>query len=159
MLVVLPVRGKRQQQAKVQQETLIKGRVLAWSESLVIGSGLGPSSRVFVFGIESATDSGKQLEPVKILYAFFKDRGPLPDSFYDYSKRYELKVVRDPKCDENVNSLSREKAVDESGKELQPTDSLRFLDGSPRGILKPDRILPCYVLRPGGYGIVAPKKE
>ena len=92
---------------------------------------------------------------MKVSYAFFKDQGPLPDSFYDYSKRYELQVVRDTKCDESVSSLSHDKAVDETGKEIQPTDALRFLDGSPRNILKPDAVLPCYVLRPGKYKMIA----
>ena len=159
LLVALPIFGKRKQQAEAQKTTLIVGRVLAWRESLALGAGLGPKWSVFVFGIESPTHSEKQLQPVKISYAFFKDQGPLPDSFYDYSKRYELEVLRNPKCDESVSSLSHEKAVDEPGKETPPTDALRFLEGSPKDVLKPDAVLPCYVLRPGKYKIIALDKE
>ena len=159
LFALLPAHGKQKHKVIAEKTTPIVGRVLAWKESLVFGAGLGPKWTVFVFGIESPTHSENQLQPVKISYAFFKDQGPLPDSFYDYSKWYELEVVRDPKCDESVSSLSHERAVGENGKETQPTDALRFLAGSPKDVLKPDAVLPCYVLRPGKYKIIAPDKE
>ena len=91
---------------------------------------------------------------MKVSYAFFKSDGPPPESFFDYSKRYELQAVREPKCDESVNSLSYVKNVDESGKPLPPTYVLRFLAGAPKVVLKPDAVLPCYVLRPGNYKLL-----
>jgi hypothetical protein len=133
------------------------GRVLADVSSFVFGAGLGPQHTTFVFAVEQ--DGGTRVEPVKVSYAFFKSEGPPPDSFFDYSKRYELQVVRDTKCDESVDSLSRVKNVDQSGKPLPPTDALRFLEGAPKDALKSDAILPCYVLRPGKYKVLSQEKE
>ena len=65
-----------------------------------------------------------------------------------------MQAVREPKCDESVNSLSYVKNVDESGKPLPPTYVLRFLEGAPKVVLKPDAVLPCYVLRPGNYKLL-----
>jgi hypothetical protein len=133
------------------------GRVLADVSSFAFGAGLGPQHTTFVFAVEQ--DGGTRVEPVKVSYAFFKSEGPPPDSFFDYSKRYELQVVRDTKCDESVDSLSHVKNVDQSGKPLPPTDALRFLEGAPKDALKSDAILPCYVLRPGKYKVLSQEKE
>ncbi len=135
-----------------KEATRVRGRVLAWKETFAFGAGLGPQYVVFVFGVEKGE---APLNPIKVAYAFFKSDGPPPDSFFDYSKRYELQAVRDPKCDESVNSLSYAKNVDESGKPSPPTYVLRFLPGAPKVVLKPDAILPCYVLRPGNYKLLA----
>lgn len=53
-----------------------------------------------------------------------------------------------------MNSLSYVKNVDESGKPLPPTYVLRFLEGAPKVVLKPDAVLPCYVLRPDNYKLL-----
>jgi hypothetical protein len=129
----------------------IVGRVLASVGSLVFGAGLGPKSITFIFGVEQ---SGRAIAPVKISYAFFKSQGPPPDSFFDHSKLYEFQAVRNPTCDETVDSLAYVKNVDGSGKPLPPSYVLRFLDGAPKDVLKPDAVLPCYVLRPGEYKIL-----
>jgi hypothetical protein len=133
------------------------GRVLADVSSFAFGAGLGPQHTTFVFAVEQ--DGGTRVEPVKVSYAFFKSEGPPPDSFFDYSKRYELQVVRDTKCDESLDSLSHVKNVDQSGKPLPPTDALRFLEGAPKDALKSDAILPCYVLRPGKYKVLSQEKD
>jgi hypothetical protein len=49
--------------------------------------------------------------------------------------------------------------VDQSGKPLQPSYVLRFLEGAPKDLLKPDAVLPCYVLRPGKYKVLDESKE
>src|SRR5207302_8406898 len=90
--------------------TPIIGRVLADVGSIAYGAGLGPQYITFIFGVEE--DGGAQVAPVKISYAFFKSVGLPPDSFFDYSKRYRLQAVRDPKCDESLKSLSYVKNVD-----------------------------------------------
>lgn len=132
--------------------TPIIGRVLADVGSIAFGAGLGPQYITFIFGVEE--DGGARVAPVKISYAFFKSEGLPPESFFDYSKRYQLRAIRDPKCDESLKSLSYAENVDESGKPMQPTYILRVLDGAPKDVLKPDLVLPCYVLRPGKYKVV-----
>ena len=106
----------------------------------------------FVFAVESKGARGEQIiTPVEIVYAFHKSDGLLPHSFFDYAKLYEMRVVRDQNCDERVRVLSYEKNEDSNGKQLPPTYILRVMDGAPKDLLKPDSILPCYMLRPGNY--------
>jgi hypothetical protein len=66
-----------------------------------------------------------------------------------------LQVIRDSKCDEAVKSLAYVKNVDESGKPLEPTLVLNFLEGAPKDVVKPELVLPCYVLRPGKYKVLS----
>lgn len=141
----------------VEKTNHLVGRVLADVSSFAFGAGLGPKYTTFIFAVEE--DGGKRVAPVKVSYAFFKSEGPPPDSFFDYSKRYELQVLRDTKCDESVSSLSYVKNVDQSGKPLQPTYAVRFLEGAPKDLLKSDAILPCYTLRPGMYKVLSHRTE
>jgi hypothetical protein len=131
--------------------TKMKGRVLADVASLAFGAGVGPQYTRLIFGVESNDGRVQKVEPVKVAYAFFKSEGLLPDNFFDHSKLYELQVVRDPRCDESISSLSYENTVDETGRPLPPTNVLKLLEGVPKELLKPDLVLPCYILRPGQY--------
>jgi hypothetical protein len=140
-----------------EEATRLVGRVLAWQETFALGADLGPKYQVFVFAV--GRDRGEPVTPIKVAYAFFKSDGLLPDSFFDYSKQYELQAVRDARCDESVKSLSYVKNVDESGKPLPPSYVLRFLGGAPRDVLKPDAVLACYVLRPSKYRVLNQEKD
>ena len=79
--------------------------------------------------------------------------GPPPSSFYDYSKLYDLQVVRDAKCDKGVSTLSIVKNETEDGKSLPPSSGIWFLEGAPKEAMKSDMVLPCYVLSRGNYRI------
>ncbi len=139
-----------------EKKTPLVGRVLADVASLIHGAGLGPQYQTFIFGVESKNTQGEQVvTPVEILYAFFKDEGLLGDSFFDHSKLYELNVVRDSRCDQSLSKLSYEKNVDATGKELPPTSILQILNGAPRDVLKPDFVLPCYVLHGPRYKVIS----
>jgi hypothetical protein len=143
---------KKLAEASKEKTSTLAGRVLAYVDSLVVGAGVGPQYETFIFGMELKNARGEQVvAPVKVAYAFFKSGGPLPASFFDHSKLYELRVVRDSNCDDRVSNLSYVKNEDETGKQLPPTYILRMMDGAPKDALKPDLVLPCYVLRSGNY--------
>ena len=144
-------------QVATEKTRPLVGRVLADVSTLTFGAGLGPKYTSFIFGVEEGGSA--HVVPVKVSYAFFKSDGPPPDNFFDYSKRYELQAVRESKCDEVVESLAYVKNVDDSGKPLPPTYALRFLQGAPKIELKPDAVLPCYILRPGKYKVLTQDKE
>lgn len=149
----LPAQQKPSE-ASAEKASVLVGRVVAYVDSMAVGAGLGPQYERLIFGVESKGDRGEQnIRPVQILYAFFKSDGLLPHSFFDHSKLYELHVVRTPRCDESVKKLSYEENEDETGKQLPPTYILRMMDGAPKDLLKPDSILPCYMLRPGDYRV------
>jgi hypothetical protein len=131
----------------------IKGRPLAGVAYLTgyLRGGLGDHYEVFVFGLESKSRDGS-LVPVKVMYRFFyKTESALPDAFLDASKRYQLQVIREPNCDETVESLSYQKNSDPTGKPLPSSYILQPLTGAPKEVLKSDLVLPCYVMRPGKY--------
>jgi hypothetical protein len=130
--------------------------VLADVQSSTFGAGVGPRYTTFIFAAEQ---TGGLVLPVKVTYAFFKSQGPPPDNFFDYSKVYELQVVRTPQCDETLESLGHIRSVDESGKPLPSTDVLRWLDGAPSDSVKTDSILPCYIVRPGNYRVLSRVQE
>jgi len=148
--------GQKRPTAGVSEDKTnsIEGRTLAYVDTLVFGAGVGPQYAKFIFGVETKGTKTREVTPVLIAYAFHKKDGPPPDSFYDHSKLYELRVVREPMCDESVSALSYEKNEDETGKQLPPTYVLRFLEGAPKDILKPDSVLPCYVLTPRNYQVL-----
>lgn len=156
--LMLPAQKTPTSEPHTEKKIPLVGRVLAWKQTFALGAGLGPQYEVFVFGVEK--DRGVSVTPIKVAYAFFKSDGPLPDSFFDYSKRYELQAVRDTRCDESVEQLSYVKSVEhDSGKPLPPTYVLRFLEGVPKDVLKPDAVLACYVLRPGKYRAFTQEKD
>jgi hypothetical protein len=145
----------------VEKQLTLKGHVLARVEGLAyrINPLGGQRYEVFIFGIDKWERTGKSAAPVKVIYKFYRDEPNLPEKFFDFSSRYVLTVVRDTKCDESVKSLSYEANVSESGKPLPATYVLKVLDGAPTDVLKPDLLLPCFVLRPGQYRVVPKGKN
>jgi hypothetical protein len=136
------------------ERTVLVGRVLASINSLDPNSDLTARYENFVFGVESKGDSGVRITPIRILYRFHSWDERLRDPFFDYSKRYEMRVERERRCDEKLSVLSYEKNEDENGKELPPTHILRVIDGAPKELLKTDSVLPCYRLTPGNYQVL-----
>lgn len=144
----------------VGKQLLMMGHVLARIEGLAyrINPLGGQRYEVFIFGIDKWDRAGKSAAPIKVVYEFYRDEPNLPEKFFDFSSRYDLAVVRDIKCDESVKSLSYEANASESGKPLPATYVLKVLDGAPTDVLKPDLILPCFILRPGQYKVVSKGK-
>jgi len=143
------------------KRTTLTGRVLAevlgLSDYHLVGEGF--NVKVFILRMETSQKPGALPSPVKVEYQFFKWQPTLPDTFFDYSKRYELRVVRDPSCDQTLDQLSYMEAEDESGKPLGRDYVLRPLEGAPKELLKPELLLPCYVLTPGNYKALTESKQ
>jgi hypothetical protein len=134
---------------------VLVGRVLADRMGpLPSGAGLGPHSKVFIFGALDPAGDGKTLLPVAIEYQFFKSDPPLAKSFFDFSKLYSMRVVRDSRCDVTIDDLAYVNVRDESENSLTRTYILRPLDGAPLELLKPEKKLACYVLHPSDYRVV-----
>jgi hypothetical protein len=132
----------------------IRGRVLAKIDLVSHGAGLGPHWSKFIFALD---ESDEHKRPIEIAFAYFGRTG-LSDNFFDYSKVYELKAKREVSCDESVGSLSIIKNVTESGRELPPTNALHLLEGAPNDFLRPEMILPCYIVIQGNVRTVEGKQ-
>jgi len=137
-----------QKDGSTKNYALLRGRILADVHSVGFGAGIGPKWTSFVFAAEGANGT---VAPVRIAYAFYRTAQLPPDSFWNYSLLYELKVHRDPKCDTTVQAVSYEKATDEHGNELPPILVLQPVNNAPSNLLKPETALPCYVLWYGQY--------
>jgi hypothetical protein len=139
----------------------MEGRVLAAVDSWLNGGALDHKWESFIFGAELEAEGGKKVVvPVEIAYAYFMYEGPLRESFFDHSKVYELRVTQECGGDQTVNDLAYEKVVDATtGKPLPPIKVLRLLAGAPTNLLKPDLVLPCYVLWSDGYKVVSQDEQ
>jgi len=146
----VPGQGGAPDSKDASKTLYINGRVLADIVSPVHGAGLGPKYRTFIFGWEQAKG---QVLPIKVEYAYF-GRHSLGEDFFVYTNRYKLSAVREMNCDETVGSLSLMKNIDSSGKELPPTNVLRRLNGTPRGLLRPDTNLECYTVGEGQFKVL-----
>jgi hypothetical protein len=153
----LPAKVPQSGTTVAEKQLRMMGHVLARIVGLTNRINLlgGQRYEVFIFGIDKWERYGKSAAPVKVVYEFYRDEPNLPAKFFDFSNHYKLTVVRDTKCDESVKSLSFEVNVSDSGKPLPATYVLKVLDGAPTDVLKPDLILPCFVLRPGQYKVVS----
>jgi hypothetical protein len=132
---------------------LLRGRVVAQVASLTHGSGLSHQWMSFFFDVE---EPDGRVEPIEVGYAFYHPDQLPRDSFWDYSKIYEMSVRREPHCDSTVESLAYQKNTDTNGNELPPSLVLRFAKGAPKDLLKREAVLPCYVLWYGDYRQILP---
>jgi hypothetical protein len=141
------------QSSATREKQTLKGRVLA-AVARPYGAGLGPLWQFFIFGVESEHEPNK-IKPVLMAYLFhnFKLDPPLREDFFDHSKLYELTVVREPRCDEDVNTLSIVNNETVDGKPLRPSAGISFVQGAPSDTLKSDIVLPCYVFHRGDFRV------
>jgi hypothetical protein len=142
-----------------QKKIRLRGHVLAAIDSPTSETGTSHRYQLFIFGMESKDHHGKEIvTPVEIVYS--ASRGFLPESFFDFSKRYELRAFREAYADATLESIAYIKMVDaDFHKEIAPPiPLLRLLEGAPREILKMDMVLPNYEMWSGDYRIIKYKK-
>ena|SRR5437867_576185 len=156
MASLSPLAAAQETRPPKQQMISLNGRTLAAVDYLAgsLRGAFGDHYEVFVFGREPL-NRDRPIVAVKIMYKFLKSEPALPGSFLDFSKRYEIQVIREPSCDETLRSLSYQKSSDEMGKQLSIRYILRPLGGTPKEIFKQDRVLKCYILRPGKYRLLS----
>ena len=114
LLVLGAITALAQQQKPVPKETL-RVRPLAEVRTLLHGSSLSHEWASFYVASEEADGSVK---PIQIAYAFYHSNQLPPESFWDYSKTYEIGVQREHGCDVNVESMAYVRNVTEGGREL-----------------------------------------
>lgn len=136
--------------ARAQQTVNLTGHVLARKTFAITGV-LDVHYEFFAFAVDRDSTQGNSPLPVKISYEYFPPaERDLPDVFFDYSRHYELRVVREPSCDEKAESWSYPN-MNETEVFRSRGYGLRYFDGAPTNLIKPDAVLPCYILRPGAY--------
>jgi hypothetical protein len=107
------------------------------------GSSLSHEWAWFFLAVEEPDGN---VRPIQIAYAFYKSDQLQPDSFWGYSKIYEVKVQRNTGCDFQVENLAYVRNTTEDGRELPRLFVLRFTKSAPRGLLKMESVPTVLVL-------------
>ena len=130
--------------------------MLGYVPNLLKLNGDGSDNLSFVFIPDAAKKQGHPTTPVAIRYHWFPDEPELPDSFFDFSKHFEIKVSRDFRCDTKVRELFYIK-LDYVGEPEKPSERMyyfRLAANAPKLDFADDLALPCYEMRPGNYSLL-----
>jgi hypothetical protein len=142
---------------KPKEKTVtIVGRVAAkvWDVQNIPTFGAGKHSgnmTVFILWMESGSHTKEPEKYVQVSYLYSSNEESLPESFFDYSIRYQFHVVRDSRCDGFVTDVRDPESEKSSGisAEIKPAKSSPLLDWHHH------RPLDCYVLHAADYKIRA----
>ena len=147
-LLAYPVIAPGGSPRPLRSEVLI-GHPLVVIDRAWLGAGLGPYESIFVFGVTVGGSASRR--PVKVRYLFFTQKDELPENFFDSTKQYDLRVRREPQCDEPSQTLLATHNAD--GTPFPPGDGPRFLTNA-HALVPDSGVLPCYVLNPGEYRLL-----
>lgn len=131
----------------------LTGRVVASLNSITFGA-WSPKYQSFLFLPEAKNNPSINRRPTRILYKFFKPDNYLKREFFDYSKLYELKVLRKPDCDERLNEFGYETMsteVDGKTTETEKIKIFKLLSGVQEILFDENEVLSCYALQENNY--------
>jgi hypothetical protein len=137
------------------KKTKLTGRVLATRVILRITKN---DPQQFIFGVESKDRRGNVIvSPVFVNYSDATYRGLLPEDFFDYSKKYELSVIK-----QKNNVSFKDEIINKSFSFADVTlQGLEIRDGVPKSILNMnmDIMLPLYELSTKKHEIIKEKSK
>jgi hypothetical protein len=107
-------------------------------------TGFGVNHELYVFEMYSPT--GSQFVTLSDTFLIYQPH--LPVWALDYSKLYKLTAVRDSKCDDTLENISRRSLFDSHGQFIETKNALTYAKNSPVLVLPWNSSLPCYVVTP-----------
>lgn len=136
--------------------TKLTGHVLGFRLHPLKNMGDGPDGEYFVFIPDWTKAKIHEASPVLIAYSFFSNEPDLPDSFFDYSKHFQIKVSRNPDCDGTAVGVFYIKTTYTDKPEKPPGKDYFFhlSIGAPKMDFADDLALPCYEMHPGSYSLL-----
>ncbi len=146
-------RAQTQTDSKSKKAVKLTGRVVASINSLTFGA-WSPKYQSFLFLPEGKSEQSINRRPIRIVYEFFKQDNYLKREFFDHSKRYELKVLRKPGCDDKLTEFGYETMSTEIDGKLTETKKisiLKVLKGVEVNLFDENEILSCYTLQENNY--------
>lgn len=152
LVLVIASHGTIAQENRTVALETLRGRPVAEVSSFLFGAILSHKWMSFYFASEEPDGS---VRPIQVAYAFYRSDQLPPETFWDYSKLYEIKVRRERGCDTKVKNLAYVENTTVNGKELPRSFVLGFAKGAPQDLLKDEAVLPCYVLWYGDYRQIA----
>jgi len=126
-----------------QLGTVLTGKFVAQVDGPRV-TGFGSNRQAYIFEMDSA--GGSQF--VTLYYNFFIYQPQLQRQALDYSKPYKLTAVRDDKCDDTLENISRRFVFDSHGHFVEARFALSYATNLPSLTLPWKNPLPCYVLSP-----------
>ncbi len=126
-----------------QLATVLTGKFVARVSGPPV-TGFGLNHEYYVFEMFSAT--GSQFVTLSNTFLIYQPH--LPVWGLDYSKLYKLTAVRDDKCDDTLENISRRSVFDKQGQFLETKYSLTYAQNFPPTTLPWKNPLPCYVVYP-----------
>jgi hypothetical protein len=131
----------------------LSGHVLGYVPNLLKWNGDGGELLSFVFVPDAAKKADPPAVPFAVEYRWFSDEPELPNSFFDFSKHFEIRASRNPDCDTTVQELFYIK-VNYVGRPEKPPGReyyFRLAANAPKMDFADELKLPCYEMRPGNY--------
>ena len=121
--------------------TALTGRFVAQVDGPPL-TGFGVNQQSYVF--EMPSPAGAQLVTIRDKFLIYEP--PLPEWDLDYSKLYKITVVRDQKCDETLENISRWFVFDSHGEFVEMRYALTYAKNLPSLSLPWKTPLPCYLV-------------
>jgi len=107
-------------------------------------TGFGMNQELYIFEMSSPT--GSQFVTLSDTFLIYQPH--LPVWALDYSKLYQLTAVRDNKCDDTLENISRRAVFDSRGQFVETRSALTYARNFPTLVLPWNGSLPCYVVSP-----------
>jgi hypothetical protein len=107
-------------------------------------TGFGVNHEQYVFEMLSPT--GSQFVTLSDTFMIYQPHVPI--WALDYSKVYKLTALRDSKCDDTLENISRRSIFDSHGRFIETKNSVTYAQNSPVLVLPWTSSLPCYVVSP-----------
>ena len=143
--------------AKSTQKTeRLTGHVLGYVPNILKLNGDGGDLLAFVFIPDTTNKETPPKTAIAVDYRWFSDERELPNSFFDYSKHFEIRVLRNSGCDTTAADFFYLKLFHDDALKKPSERIYRFqaAANAPKMDFADDFKLSCYEMRPGNYSIL-----
>ncbi len=143
--------------SRKQPPPSLTGRFVAQVDGPPV-TGFGLNQQTYIF--QQFSPFGTQFVTVSNTFLIYQPH--LPNVGLDYSKFYNLTAVRDEKCDDTLENISRRFIFDSHGRFVDMKYALTYAKNFPSLTLPWQNALPCYVVspvRPGAAVIIEATPE
>jgi hypothetical protein len=116
-----------------------------------------PNSETLVVHLDPEDSERLGSDYIRIVYQYWSSEPRLPDDLRNSRGRWEFQVKRADYCDSRLHDILYLEGTDEAGDRVQ-VPGLKSTSPSESLEISEDYILPCFVLRPGGYRQISARK-
>lgn len=141
LMICAATNGNGATRSRKPSGTVLTGKFIAQVDGPPL-TGFGSNQKSYVF--EMLSPFGSQF--VRISDTFLIYQSHVPGRILDYSKVYKVTAVRNQKCDETLEDISRRFIFDSRGQFVEMKFALTYAKNLPSFTLPWQSPLPCYVV-------------